>query len=356
LIFDWPLGVQIADITGIWGVTFWTVLVNATLATAVQGGTWRQVGIRCGVGVGIPLVVLSYGGFRLSAYDLRLPTLPSFQVGTVQQVAWMEKDLSWAYRSQRYQELTVMSEQAVAAGSQLVVWPEGALRSRVVGTFLESQVIRPILSKLPAGGGLITGASEPDPTTLNLPGNKVRFINSALLYGSEGNFQDSYGKQWLFPFFESSRFTPSPDGYRPLRGGSVLGALGAMVCLESVLPAPSRRLVQTGAESLVVISDDSWFGNSNWPLLHGHLSVFRAVENRRSVVFVNNTGGNLIVDPCGRIQESKPTFVRDTVVGKVYRNNEETLANQWGDWFAWVTLMGSGILAYVRFLPLLNKP
>jgi apolipoprotein N-acyltransferase len=137
---------------------------------------------------------------------------------------------------------------------------------------------------------------------------------------------------------------PSPDGYRPLNGGTVLGSLGVMICLESVLPHPSRELVRRGAQSLLVISDDSWFGNSNWPMLHGNLSIFRAIENRRSFLFVNNTGGNLIVDPSGRVQQAGQIFETDVVVGTMKRSNTLTFFNRAGDWFAWLTILASGIV------------
>jgi len=104
------------------------------------------------------------------------------------------------------------------------------------------------------------------------------------------------------------------------------------------LPAPSRTLTRRGAESLIVISDDSWFGNSHWPMLHGQLSVFRAVENRRGVVFVNNTGGNLVVDPSGRLQQVGPIFQRGVITGEVKRRSETTFYNRAGDWLAWLTL------------------
>ncbi|GAB4213713.1 MAG: apolipoprotein N-acyltransferase [Synechococcales cyanobacterium] len=308
LIYDWPLGIQVADLGQVWAVTGWLVVVNAALSMAGSLGRrgWTAVGL-------MVAVVLGYGQWRLGQVSAQMLTAPQFQVGTVQIVGWFDDDGSWAYRQQRHRQIQVQSRQLVQSGADLVVWPEGALRSRVVNTWLETELIQPLLGQLPQGGGLLMGASEPTDATA------TTFINAALLYGSEGSLRDRGGKQWLFPYFESGRFIPDPSGARPLQGGSRLGRLGVLVCLESVLPSPSRQLVQGGAESLLVISDDSWFGNSRWPLLHGVLSVFRAVENRRSVVFVNNTGSNLIVDPTGRIQAQGQLFVRDPVQGTVYR-------------------------------------
>ncbi|MEN9262241.1 MAG: apolipoprotein N-acyltransferase, partial [Thermostichus sp. HHBFW_bins_43] len=301
-----------------------------------RSSLWRTLAL----GLGLSGAVLAYGGWRLAHFDNLAASAedPQFRVGAVQQVAWLEADRSWEYRSERYRELHQLSGQAVAEGAELVIWPEGALRARLLNTGLEPYVLDPMRGILPPTGALITGTTEPDPRTVNLPDDQQQFFNTALLFNAEGHLQDSFGKQWIFPYFESARYVPSPDGYRPLEGGAVFGRLGVMICLESVLPAPSRTLTRNGAESLIVISDDSWFGNSHWPMLHGKLSVFRAVENRRSVVFVNNTGGNLVVDPSGRVQQVGPIFQRGVITGNVKRRSEQTFYTRTGDWLAWLTL------------------
>ncbi|MEN9205283.1 MAG: nitrilase-related carbon-nitrogen hydrolase [Thermostichales cyanobacterium DRC_bins_46] len=323
LIYDWPLGVQVADLGGIWLVTWLLLLLNGALSL-VGRLDWRQW-----LGVLLPLTLaLGYGQGRQQDIPRQMAASPSFRVAAPQIVAWFDDDGSWAYRQRQHEQIHRLSRVGIQRGADLLVWPEGALRSPILKTWLQTEVIDPLLLLLPPEGGLLTGASEPaSPTT---------FINAALLFNAQGWLQDRSGKQWLFPYFESSRFIPDPGGYRPLAGGSRLGPLGVLICLESVLPAPSRALVQGGAESLVVISDDSWFGNSRWPLLHASLSVFRAVENRRSVVFVNNTGGNLIVDPSGTIQAQGSLFMPETIVGQVYRFRTGTLASRWGDWWVGV--------------------
>ncbi|MEM9156680.1 MAG: nitrilase-related carbon-nitrogen hydrolase [Cyanobacteria bacterium P01_F01_bin.33] len=339
-IFDFTLAIQIADMTGVWGVTFLAILSNATLAAvarAVPRHRWRVAG----VGVGLWGVTLLYGSWRLPAFAaFDVASDPRFTIGTVQQMAWLENDRTWPYRAQRYAEIQDLTKQMLAQGVDLVVWPEGALRAQVAGTDLERFVFEPILP-LPRGTKLITGSSEPDPRTANLSWEQQQFINTALLYDASGEIRDRYGKQWLFQYFETKRFVPSPDGYRPLRGGERLGQLGVMVCLESVMPEPSRELVRAGAQTLIAISDDSWFGNSNWPILHASLSVFRAVELRRSFTFVNNTGGNLVIDPSGKIQQRGPFWQSGTVVGDVWLRDDVTVAARWGDWFAVVTVISA---------------
>jgi len=319
-------------------VTWFAVLINAALAVAIREGIrspagWRTLLVTLGIGVG----VLGYGLIRIPMV-LAEPG-SSYQVGAVQQVAWLEtSDRSWSYRNQRYLDLLQMSYQAVQRGAELMIWSEGAMRAEFAGTSLENYIMKPMSQMLPEGGGLLLGATQPDEQTLDQTPDQQQYLNAALLYDGEGILLDSFGKQWIFPYFESSRYVPSEGGYQPLQGGESLGQIGAMVCLESVLPEPSRRLVNAGAELLVAISDDSWFGNSHWPMLHGNLSIFRAVENRRDFVFVNNTGGNLIVDASGQVGQRGRIFEQDVIVGDVQLRQGRTLYSWAGDWFSWLTI------------------
>lgn len=342
-LYDWPPGIQIADLVGIWGVTWLIVYVNGLIALVILEGPRPHLrplvlgSILLGVGIG------SYSHLRFQHLTTLLPLQPDLRVAALQPVGWLERDRSWSYREQQYQALQDLSLQGIRAGASLIIWPEGALRARLLGTDLEPYLIIPVTQALPAQAGLITGAAEPDPS-LEAGGTEKRSnYNAALLFNADGELEAWYGKQWIFPIFEAKRFSPAPGGYQPLQSPS-LGSLGVLICLESVLPYPSRALVQQGAEVLVVIADDSSFGNSHWPHLHAALAVFRAVENRRSLVFVNNTGSNLIVDPTGKIQQQAPVFQPQVLVGDLWRWQEMTPFTVVGEGFAWGCLGVSGLL------------
>lgn len=344
-LFNWLVAIQIADMTSIWGATFLAISSNAALAAlwiAPPPKRWLAIAFP----LGLWIAALAYGTIRLSVLESEVAD--SYRIATLQPVAWLEADRSWSYRDRRYRELQEFSTAAIAAGADLVAWPEGAMRAQVEDTDLEERVIDPLLVQLPEGGGLIVGASEPLPDQQGVAWDRLKFVNSALLYGSDGSIRDRYGKQWLFQYFETARYVPSEGGYRPLEAGDRLGQLGVAICLESVMPRASRSLVRRGAQSLLTISDDSWFGRSNWPILHSVLSVFRAIETRRSFTFVNNTGGNLVVAPSGRILERGPLWQRKTVSGIVSLRSELTIASRWGDWLAWGCLGITGLLAGLK--------
>ncbi len=326
-IYDLRWLVQIADITGIYGVTFVVILANATLASSFVRA-WRPLR----AGALILALVLLYGGLR----TLPEPT-SRFNIGAIQPLNWLVPERSWEIRQQNYENLQNLSLAAIGQGAELIVWPEGAARAQLTQFGLQDYLITPVIERLSPADGLIAGSSEPQ--------DAQTFINAALLYNGNGSLIDRYGKQWVFPIFETGRgIAADRAGYAPLRGGVRLGALGTMICLESVLPQASRALTQAGAESLVVISEDIWFGNSNWPMLHGVLSVFRAVENRRDFVFVNNTGGNIVVEATGRIRAWGDYWQPDAVVAPLGRRTDLTFYSRYGDVFAIATLSITALL------------
>ncbi len=321
LLYDWIWGIQIADLVGIWGVTFYGILINATVALVLQPQVKVQQKRRGAMIAGlVTLMVLSYGGWRLADWQGNRVEPVAYAVAGIQPVAWLARDRHWDYRLSQYQQLYQLSAQGLQQGAQLVIWPEGSLRARLRHTPLESFLIDPMVSLLPADGGLLLGTTEPDLTPLQRGTDRRRYHNAALLYDSDGDLIGQAGKRWIFPLFESQRHVPYGEEYAPI-WTSEFGPIGVLICLESVLPEPSQHLVRAGAESLIVLADDSSFGRSNWVTLHGALSVFRAIETRRSLVFVNNTGFNLIVDPMGRIQQQGPVFEPAAIQGQVVRQD-----------------------------------
>ncbi len=347
-LYDWPPGLQIADLLGIWGVTWLIVYVNGLMALLILEGPRPDLrplvlgSILLGVGIG------GYSHLRLQQLTTILPLQTDLRVAALQPVGWLERDRSWPYREQQYQVLHDLSLQGIREGASLIIWPEGALRARLLGTDLEPYLITPVTQALPAQGGLITGSAEPAPDLQAEETVKGSNYNAALLFNARSELEAWYGKQWIFPLFEAKRFRSAPGGYQPLQSPS-LGPLGVLICLESVLPHPSRVLVKRGAEVLVVIADDSSFGHSHWPRLHAAFAVFRAVENRRSVVFANNTGSNLIVDPTGKIQHLAPVFQPQVLVGDVWRWQGMTPFTVGGEGFAWGCLGVSGLLLRQRW-------
>jgi len=111
------------------------------------------------------------------------------------------------------------------------------------------------------------------------------------------------------------------------------------ICFESFFPHISRKLVKNGAKFLIVVTNDGWFKQKTALIQHFSESIFRAVENRRYVLQISNTGITGLIDPYGRIIKSLPIKKECFSVFEVYENREVTFYNKYGDWFVILTLM-----------------
>ncbi|CUS97342.1 apolipoprotein N-acyltransferase [Candidatus Kryptobacter tengchongensis] len=129
------------------------------------------------------------------------------------------------------------------------------------------------------------------------------------------------------------------------RNGEIVKFSGG-VCYESIYPSLIREFVKRGAQFLVVITNDSWYGNTSGPYQHFQYSILRAVENRRSIVRCANGGISGFIDPYGRVQR-KTKFHEKTQMADVIRlNDEKTFYTKYGD----IIVHISGFAVVLAFL------
>jgi apolipoprotein N-acyltransferase len=120
-----------------------------------------------------------------------------------------------------------------------------------------------------------------------------------------------------------------PDGHR----------FGVFICYEAIFPDEVRRFARNGAEVLVTVSDDGWFGRSAAPAQHVDMARVRAVENRRWLLRSTNNGYTVDVDPYGRIVAQLPTDVRAQLTARYAYRDDETLYTRYGEWVPWLSLI-----------------
>ena len=112
------------------------------------------------------------------------------------------------------------------------------------------------------------------------------------------------------------------------------GKFGVLICFEIIFPDLCRRFVKRGANFLVTITNDAWFGRSVAPYQHLLVSIPRTVETRRYLLRSTNTGISAIIDPAGRVVKKTPIFVQTNLEGEVgLMNGNETLYTRVGDVF-----------------------
>jgi len=349
---------QIARYAAVYGVSFVVAAVSSALAFLVLE---RRRGPRAAVLLGaasLLAVVWMHGEWRLSQVP---PETGRLRVGLVQaSIAQDEKwDAAHAWANvDRHLELT---RRAVAHGARLVVWPESALpflfdRTPVVASQLRDVVRQNRISLLfgnddreergDAPGRIWVGAKMIDPEgTVVLRYHKIRLvpfgeyvpIQSVLTLG--GRFSAKLVQ-------EVGEFTPGEDyAVGPVDGHPV----SAFICYEAIFPDLVREFAARGAQLLVNITNDGWYGRTSAPYQHFAMAKLRAVENERFLVRAANTGITAVVDPHGRVLERTELFDRTVLVREVPLLAGSTFYTRHGDLFAWaclgaaVALTGAGL-------------
>ena len=291
------------------------LLLAAVAALAAFGAPSRR---RLAVGYGGAVLLLSagiaiWGGLRTSrAGSLDRDRASTIKVACVQ--GNIPQDRKWAPEEAtailgRHLEL---SREAAAEGATLIVWPESSLPFVLRSSPEFDGQVRDLARGL--GVPLVIGSLD----VRRDPNGDSGVYNAAFLIGGDGVLAGSYDKVHLVPFgeyvpwrwalpFASSLVEGVGDvragsGPRLLRDADVgLPPLGVQICFEILFPGLVRRAVADGAELLINLTNDAWFGRSSAPHQHFAEAVVRAVESDRWVVRAANTGISGIIAPTGQV-------------------------------------------------------
>jgi apolipoprotein N-acyltransferase len=301
---------------------------------APRPSAWRVLG----VGAAPALASLAFGAFELARAGT--PAEPGVRVALVQ----ADVDIGSRYRPELYGKnldayLGLTLQAAAEVAPELLFWPEAALTFHLA----EEPVFRDTIVRVLAAAGaeLVTGGPW------GVPGESPIYTNSVFVLTPAGELRARYDKQVLVPFAEYTPlgvidvvrrnfgrvrvFTRGPESAPlPTRAGRT----GILVCNEAMLPELARRRVLDGAEILVNPSNDSWISQRSWSRLAFHMSLVRAIEQRRYLVRVSTSGPSAIVDPWGRVQiESRPRS-RAVIAGKLRATSAVSPYARAGDAFA----------------------
>jgi apolipoprotein N-acyltransferase len=346
---------QIADLTGILGVTFIVVYINTTIFAVLDD--WfenRRLATRQLLVFGVVIAtVLIYGQVRIRAVDRQAAAAEKLTIGLIQTnrgAGDKRHDPDSLLREHQEMSRSLAARQSL----DLIVWPEGVMRVRL--TSREDSLPAEVLgdTRIPTLFGAILQLGENGATRTHV---------SALLADGSGRILGSYDKMVLVPFGEyipfgetfpslyslapfTGRFRPG-ESREPLPLGKYL--LSVNLCYEDIFPGQVRSLMQGGQrmpDVLINLTNDSWYGNSTEPMEHLALASFRSIEQRRSLVRSTNTGISAFVNPVGRIVTRSGVWTREALVGRVPMMQGRTVYALLGDWLGWVcallTLAGIG--------------
>ena len=342
--------VQMAEVTGVYGVSAVLVLFNAVAAAVIgeRGPRARRHLPALAALTLLVVVLVGLGEWRLAALHA-MPEIGRLRIGLAQ--GNVQQDQKWdpAFQDEtmaRYRRLTL---EAAGDRPALIVWPEtatpfffqesGPRRQEILG--LAREVGTPILFGAPAFRRLPDGAIEQ--------------LNRVYLLSSDGSEVATYDKMQLVPFgeyvpFQSVLFfvQQAVQAVGNLGAGTVPtvfklpgAAFGTLICYEGVFPALTRRFVHDGADFLVNVTNDAWFGRTSAPHQHLAMDTFRAIENRVPFVRAANTGISAVIDADGHIRWQGPLFEMLWHVDDIGWTGVRTVYTRHGDVFVWACVVAT---------------
>jgi apolipoprotein N-acyltransferase len=349
--------IQIADITGIYGVSFLVVAVNGAAADFFltkkrikdmplfplsQTIVWASALAVC------ILISLAYGSVRLGEERPGKQIKASIIQGNI------EQDKKWdaAYENEVIDVYRDLSLRASSESPSLIIWPESSVPfifgqdKKYTDDLLELQ--NQIGSPLLFGSVLIKEKKK----------DRVLLSNSAVLLDDHGKVTFTYDKIHMVPFgeyvplgrilFFINKLVSSIGDYTPgthySRAHISSGDFATLICYEIIFPGLVRKFYTNGGDFMVNITNDAWFGMTPGPYQHFSMAVFRAVENRKPLIRAANTGMSGFIDSSGRVLSKTALFERLISTGEIKTDTTRSFYSKYGDLFTYVWIVFSVIL------------
>ncbi len=340
---------QLASVAGVHGVTFWIGLVNALLADALRAAPARR---RFFGAAAVFAAVLppAAGALRLA----RPAPAPAATIRAALVQPNVRNDEKWdpESRARIFTILTELSLEGAARGADLVLWAETAAPCYLLKDREWEPYVRSLAQRL--GVPLFLGLPDYQVTR----DGRVTYTNSAALFDAQGDLVDRMDKMQLVPFGEHvpySRFVKILEkvdfgeadfipGTRWVLFDAAGARFGNLVCFEAAFPEIARRYVREGADLLVTITNDSWFGAGSGAEQHAQMAIARCVETGRGMARCANSGISLGVDPFGRRIGETALFTRTVSVVEVPVLRGTTPYVMLGDWVAALAGFQSAVL------------
>jgi len=348
--------IQISDITGVYGISFLVAAVNGLIfdlmrqrKTGMSEVSSRKYVISGAIALALIIIAsLVYGLAKLKHNDQGNSITVTVLQGNIDQ------DKKWDRNYQRevvdtYKDLTLA---AAAEKPDLVVWPESALPFIFgydeVLTNEVRDLQKQINSHMLIGSVLLKGSEK----------GKSLLSNSVIMLSPGTDAIEVYDKIHLVPFGE---YVPLGNVFPFIKklvvaiGDFVQGKdvtvmntpfakIGNLICYEIAFPGLVRKFIDKGANLIVTVTNDAWFGRTSAPYQHFSMAVFRAIENRVPVARSANTGISGFIDSRGRIIQKSDIFVKASLTKKIYVGNEKSFYAGHGDVFAYACLIITSIM------------
>jgi apolipoprotein N-acyltransferase len=357
--------IQIADITGVYGISFLIVLVNQFLsqlpeffsmrrAVSINGTTSRRYGkglILHFVTVALLLILtFAYGLYNLSKHsDSR-----HLRVALVQANVITEDNMPFASQVEHLRVYEKLTRDAAVSKPDLIAWPDSSLPAPISSRLVRSTIVE--LTK-ETGSYLLVGGAGHEKTKPKKEGYRS-YSNSEFLITPSGLIAGQYNKTRLLPFNEflplqgiirwPQWITSLEESFIPGEEYTLFQVSGARfgtpICWENLFPDLYRQFVKEGAHFMVSVTNEGFLVNTTAHYQTLAMNIFRAVENRVAIVRVSPNGVSGFINPDGevikRVRESNGNdiFVSGVLIGDVPLSNKKTFYTIYGDIFAYATI------------------
>jgi len=330
---DFHTLIQNAEVTGIYGITFWIILLNVSIYNWMDRPYSSHLFAVCSIFL-IPWIT----GLIL----IPTPKANSNQkldVSLIQPNIHLSEKWKAGGARENIEFLLTLSKSAIQTGVDVVIWPESATPSYILA---ENQYFLKLIQSELGNSQLLSGI--PHYTGVK---EERMYFNSVVLI-SRDSTSKVYNKLKLVPMAEHIPLSENFPSLKKMNFGQANFTHGdeftlfnikgiqfaAMVCFESTFPSLSAEFVNQGAEVLVYVVNDGWYETPPEPQQHAKQAVYRAIENRRPVLRCTNTGISMVIDPSGNIINQLPLNQTGVINATIMPSNRVTFYTQYGDIFA----------------------
>ena len=356
---------RIATFTGVYGLSFEIMLVNSVFAAAFLAAKERRK--RLLMAACAAVAILQTGQWLapppVAADHTALLVQPDIPIQTGEM--WTKEYFQGTLRDLTAISLHPSGEKA-GQRYDLIVWPESPSPF-----YTNDPLFRDAVSALAQQSGtwVVAGSIGVTPA-MHSGGGSSQIFNSAVLVNPQGEWVGRYDKVHLVPFGE---YLPFPQVFAfaggltkevgefqrgasltPLDAGGQ--RLGMFICYESIFPDEVRQGPLHGAQVLVNISNDGWYGDSGAWKQHLQQTQMRAIENGRWLLAATNTGMTASVDPYGRIVAATPRKMRTALAAPYALSSSTSFYTRHGDWFAYLCAIISAGVVVMRFVFTMREP
>jgi apolipoprotein N-acyltransferase len=362
------LMIQYADLTGVWGISFWLVWFNVLAVLALSGN--RQDILRS---VAIMAVMIVAPLLYASALLNREGMVTEKELGL--RVTLVQPNINPHEKWEQYNSAEIMERYYRLTGRavrenrpELVIWPETAIPFSILDTpyAADLQLLRLALRKWDTA--LLTGFID----VTHEPNQPPDSFNASMLLEPDNGAPEIYRKMRLVPFAERvpyvdnfpwlGNLTFSLSGIRgwgkgrdasvmelySTRHGKVV--LANIICYESIFPSLVTEFVRKGARFLTLVTNDGWYGTSYGPYQHLAIGRMRCIENRRAMARCANTGLTVVIDKYGRTIAEVPWWQEESLTAEVPLESGLTFFTSHPDLLPKVALAISVMLFVVAFI------